>query len=178
MRPDAAGTRVTVETDILVSGPAAQFGRGVMQEVSGKLMERFAGCLAEEMQADGDPEPLAMGTNEATPAERASGLEATEGATPDVVDWAAAAIAAAPSRPGGYDETPVGRLPTGPAADAALAAAAPRPVARAPRERRTEEVLDLGAASRGAVLKRALPVLAAIVAAILALFYARTRSRR
>ncbi len=134
------------------------------------------------MQAGGEAEPLAMGTNEATPAARASGPGATEGATPDV-DWAAAAIAAAPSRPGGYDETPVGRLPTGPAADAALAAvaprpapgAAPRPAARRPRERRTEEVLDLGAASRGAVLKRAVPVVAAVLAAVLAVVYARSR---
>ena len=34
-------------------GPAAQFGRGVMQDVSGKLMRQFADCLAEEM-GDGD----------------------------------------------------------------------------------------------------------------------------
>ena len=43
------GTRVHVETDMRVTGPAAQFGRGVMQDVSAKLMDRFADCLAEEM---------------------------------------------------------------------------------------------------------------------------------
>jgi carbon monoxide dehydrogenase subunit G len=43
------GTRVHVETDMRVTGPAAQFGRGVMQDVSAKLMGRFADCLAEEM---------------------------------------------------------------------------------------------------------------------------------
>ena len=59
-----------------------------------------------------------------------------------------------------YEETLVGRLPAGPAGDAALAAAAVRP-----RERRTAEVLDLGAASRAAVAKRAVPV---VVAAALA----------
>ena len=32
------GTRVHVETDMRVTGPAAQFGRGVMQDVSAKLM--------------------------------------------------------------------------------------------------------------------------------------------
>src|SRR5215213_8535912 len=32
------GTRVRVETDLAISGPAAQFGRGVMQDVSGRLM--------------------------------------------------------------------------------------------------------------------------------------------
>ena len=30
-----------------------QFGRGVMQDVSAKLMGRFADCLAEEMRSDG-----------------------------------------------------------------------------------------------------------------------------
>ena len=40
------GTRVRVETDMRVTGPAAQFGRGVMQDVSAKLMGRFADCLA------------------------------------------------------------------------------------------------------------------------------------
>jgi uncharacterized protein len=43
------GTRVHVETDMRVTGPAAQFGRGVMQDVSAKLMGRFADCLAQEM---------------------------------------------------------------------------------------------------------------------------------
>src|SRR3954465_1037589 len=43
------GTRVHVETDMRVTGPAAQFGRGVMQDVSAKLMGRFADCLAEEI---------------------------------------------------------------------------------------------------------------------------------
>ena len=41
MRPVADGTHVSVETDLRVSGPAAQFGRGVMQDVSGKLMRRI-----------------------------------------------------------------------------------------------------------------------------------------
>ncbi len=45
------GTRVTVETDLRVTGPAAQFGRGVMQDVSAKLMRQFADCLAGEMSA-------------------------------------------------------------------------------------------------------------------------------
>ena len=45
------GTRVMVETDLRVTGPAAQFGRGVMQDVSAKLMRQFAECLASEMSA-------------------------------------------------------------------------------------------------------------------------------
>jgi uncharacterized protein len=106
------GTRVRVETDMRVTGPVAQFGRGVMQEVSAKLMGRFADCLAEKMAA-----PAA--------------------ATP----------------------------PPGPAGESAEAAAG------APAE-----ALDLGEASREAVLKRALPV-AAGIAALLVLLLIRGRRR-
>jgi carbon monoxide dehydrogenase subunit G len=43
------GTRVTVETDLRVTGPAASFGRGVMQDVSAMLMTQFADCLATKL---------------------------------------------------------------------------------------------------------------------------------
>jgi carbon monoxide dehydrogenase subunit G len=174
MQSVAEGTRVAVETDIQISGPAAQFGRGVMQDVSSKLIGRFAECLAEEMAGSGVTASLALGTNEAAPAEAATGAQATTGATAPAVDWVAAAVARAPTRLGGYDETPVGRLPTGPAGDSALAAAAARDGQASPRSRPargSDEVLDLGELSRGAVLKRAIPAaagLAAVIGALLA----------
>src|SRR5918998_688975 len=49
MDPVQGGTRVRVETDMRVTGPVAQFGRGVMQDVSAKMMGRFADCLAGEI---------------------------------------------------------------------------------------------------------------------------------
>ena len=61
MEEVADGTKVHVVTDMRITGPAASFGRGVMQDVSAKLMGRFADCLAEEMRSDGagraEPEP-------------------------------------------------------------------------------------------------------------------------
>jgi carbon monoxide dehydrogenase subunit G len=177
MRSVGEGTRVAVETDIQISGPAAQFGRGVMQDVSSKLIGRFADCLAEEMAGEGGAQPLAMGTNEATPADAATGRDATGGATAVAVDWAAAAVAPAPTRLGGYDETPVGRLPTGPAGDSALAAAAAGRSVAAARPRRAEEVLDLGELSRAAVLKRVVPAVAGVAAVIGGLIVWRLRRR-
>jgi carbon monoxide dehydrogenase subunit G len=166
MHSVADGTRVAVETDIQISGPAAQFGRGVMQDVSSKLIGRFAECLAEEMAGSGVTASPALGTNEATPAEVATGPQATTGATAPALDWAAAAIARRPTQLGGYDETPVGRLPTGPAGDSALAAAAVRDGQVSPRSRparrSSDDVLDLGELSRGAVLKRAVPAVAGL----------------
>ena len=45
LRPDAEGTAVRVTTDLAVTGKPAQFGRGVMQDVSDKLLEQFVTCL-------------------------------------------------------------------------------------------------------------------------------------
>lgn len=47
-------TRVEVTTDLTVTGKAAQFGRGVMQDVAGRLVDQFADNLAAVIAA---PEP-------------------------------------------------------------------------------------------------------------------------
>jgi len=50
------GTRVTVTTDLTVTGKVAQFGRGVMADVSRKLMGQFADNLSDLIStADGEP---------------------------------------------------------------------------------------------------------------------------
>jgi carbon monoxide dehydrogenase subunit G len=40
--PAEGGTRLIVETDLSVTGRAAQFGRGLMEDVAGHLLQRFA----------------------------------------------------------------------------------------------------------------------------------------
>jgi carbon monoxide dehydrogenase subunit G len=42
---DAASTQVEVVTDLTITGKPAQFGRGVIQDVSDKLLGQFVGCL-------------------------------------------------------------------------------------------------------------------------------------
>lgn len=54
MAPTATGTRVTVTTDLKVTGKVAQFGRGVMADVSKKLMGQFADNLSDLMAASTD----------------------------------------------------------------------------------------------------------------------------
>ena len=39
--PDGAGTKVKVHTDLTVTGKVAQFGRGIMADVSTKLLNQF-----------------------------------------------------------------------------------------------------------------------------------------
>jgi carbon monoxide dehydrogenase subunit G len=45
------GTRVEVATDLDVTGKAAQFGRGLIGDVSAKLIGQFADCLAGKLAA-------------------------------------------------------------------------------------------------------------------------------
>jgi carbon monoxide dehydrogenase subunit G len=47
-------TTVDVETDLSITGKPAQFGRGVMQDVSDKLLAQFVECLKTTL---GEPEP-------------------------------------------------------------------------------------------------------------------------
>jgi carbon monoxide dehydrogenase subunit G len=46
-------TKVTMHTTMNVTGRPAQFGRGVMVEVSGKLVEKFAENLAQQISGGG-----------------------------------------------------------------------------------------------------------------------------
>jgi carbon monoxide dehydrogenase subunit G len=61
MEPDGAdATKVTVTTDVTITGKVAQFGRGVMADVSGKLMAQFAENLAAVVDAPAEPEQRAV----------------------------------------------------------------------------------------------------------------------
>ena len=44
-------TEIEVDTDLNVTGKPAQFGRGVLADVSAKLVDQFAACLSEEIKA-------------------------------------------------------------------------------------------------------------------------------
>jgi carbon monoxide dehydrogenase subunit G len=48
---DGAGTQVHVDTDLNVTGKVAQFGRGVMADVSAKLLGQFVDCLGTTVLA-------------------------------------------------------------------------------------------------------------------------------
>ena len=45
------GTRVDIVTDLSLSGPAAQYGRGMVADVSSQLIGRFADCLRAQLEA-------------------------------------------------------------------------------------------------------------------------------
>jgi carbon monoxide dehydrogenase subunit G len=65
---DGGSTKVSVVTDLTVTGKVAQFGRGVMAEVSAKLMGQFVDALEADIRSSGNPsgpeaqgEPLSSG---------------------------------------------------------------------------------------------------------------------
>jgi carbon monoxide dehydrogenase subunit G len=67
-------TDVSVATDLAITGKPAQFGRGVMQDVSDKLLGQFVACLEQRLTAP-EPEP------EPTPQEAVAGAPAAAQAT-------------------------------------------------------------------------------------------------
>ena len=56
MTPDGDGTKVSVVTDLTVSGKVAQFGRGVLGEVSAKLLGQFVDALEADLEKAGPGE--------------------------------------------------------------------------------------------------------------------------
>ncbi|RSD23809.1 SRPBCC family protein [Amycolatopsis eburnea] len=57
------GTHGAVATDLAITGKPAQFGRGLISEVGGKILDTFAGCLSGKLA----PEPAAAPSPEPAP---------------------------------------------------------------------------------------------------------------
>ena len=100
-------TKCTVVADIHITGKIAQFGRGILGDVSKKLIDQFANNL-NEMLDDQGPTPE---SDEAPPAtdEPAAVTDAADGGDADAATAAAAATAA--------DDAPKVRRIEGPAAE-------------------------------------------------------------
>ncbi len=45
------GTRIDIVTDLALTGAVAQYGRGIVQDVSAQLVDRFAECLKAQLVA-------------------------------------------------------------------------------------------------------------------------------
>jgi carbon monoxide dehydrogenase subunit G len=128
MSGSGESTDVTVHTDLAITGKPAQFGRGVMQDVSDKLLGQFVACLEQRLGESGGTAAAA------TPASQEP-----------------AAAPAAPAAPSVPAKEPV-------AADASTEPAAPpAPEAPVPAasltHRRSDDALDLGAAVLPALVR-------------------------
>ena len=65
---EGEGTAAHVTTELAVTGKPAQFGRGVMQDVSDKLLGQFVDCLQATL---GEPVPAQVPSADAQPAQPA-----------------------------------------------------------------------------------------------------------
>jgi carbon monoxide dehydrogenase subunit G len=84
LAPEGDSTRVDVATDLTVTGKPAQFGRGMLADVSGKLIGQFADCLAATIAAQPAP-VLAVGETAEEPAVVAAPVAAPV-AEPEPID--------------------------------------------------------------------------------------------
>jgi uncharacterized protein len=73
---DGGGTRVLMHTDLTISGAVAQYGRGMIADVSGRLTGEFANCLQARIgapEASEGERPNAQIAAEAAPAAKPIG---------------------------------------------------------------------------------------------------------
>ena len=137
--PEGERTRVTVTTDLTIAGRIAQFGSGMIKEVSAKLLGQFVECLEVRLGGGlagaGEP-PVA-----AAPATGTAGSSSAAAASSaNQIAVASASAAAAPAAAAG---TAVGGT---------VAAGGAEPAA-----------LDLMSVAGGAIYKRLVPVLVGLV---------------
>jgi carbon monoxide dehydrogenase subunit G len=137
-----SSTEVEVSTDLNVTGKPAQFGRGVMQDVSDKLLQQFVGCLEQRFVAPVE-EPVPTEVAEPAPA-----TESSNGSGPAGVDAAVGSEAAPPVAPAA---TPPPRSNVDKPAFVSASAGA------------GDDAIDLGATVLPVLLKSYAPHLAAAV---------------
>jgi uncharacterized protein len=134
------GTKVHVETDMHLTGRAAQFGRGVQQEVATKLINQFAECLEKEIMGENTREEPEQPEETEEPEETAEPEEA-----------------ASANGSAEQDEEEE------------------KPKRRVIQQDHDVEPLDLGEASRDAVLKRVMPLAAGLGALLVVIWLVRRR---
>ena len=161
------GTKVTVVTDLAVTGKVAQFGRGVMAEVSTKLLNQFVKNL--ETKVLSQPAAREAVGSASTPASGSASATATVAAF-DSPPAAASAPSTASATPASFASTPTS------AAGSNNGAPSPAgPTVRKIAPTGPVEPVDLLGATGAPMLKRLAPVLAAVVALLLALRWLRRR---
>jgi carbon monoxide dehydrogenase subunit G len=100
LRAEGAHTAVSVETDLKITGKIAQFGSGVIKEISEKLLGQFVDCLEGKLTAD--VAPTAAPPAAAPPVSPTSSTPAAPSPAPTTT--------AAPTTAQGAEETQTGRV--------------------------------------------------------------------
>ena len=96
---DKASTDVQIDTDLSITGKPAQFGRGVMQDVSDKLLAQFVACL-EQRSADPVEEPGEAAPVAGAPEEVSQAPSAPSAPRADSTAASTTSVGAPPRAPG------------------------------------------------------------------------------
>jgi carbon monoxide dehydrogenase subunit G len=67
LTPQNGGTKVDIVTDLQLAGPVAQYGRGLVQDVSLQLVGQFADCLKKQLAASTPEEAAAAVAGQTRP---------------------------------------------------------------------------------------------------------------
>ncbi|RLP88440.1 carbon monoxide dehydrogenase [Micromonospora sp. BL4] len=189
LRPDGDRTLVSVDTDLKISGKLAQFGSGMIKEVSGKLLAQFVTNLEARLAAE--QAPPAAGAAASVPAARSEagpvraasatqpepGLDPAASAAAVATTPATAAVAPSPVESPPRTSSPAESPPTPSPAGSALTeppgigplATEAVPTGPAATGTRTTpdaepEALDLLSIAGGSITKRLVPVIVGLVA--------------
>jgi uncharacterized protein len=145
---EGTSTRVVVDTELKITGRPAQFGRGVIQDVGGKLLDQFAACLATRLV---EPAPADADTAAQSASATAAPGRVADGGAPAATSGTGSSPSTTTTTNGGSTSYP------GPATRAAQTApSSPEPVE-----------LDLGGVVGPVLLKRLAPVGLALLALLL-----------
>ncbi|HEX2175938.1 MAG TPA: SRPBCC family protein [Nocardioidaceae bacterium] len=144
-------TTVSVDTDLNITGKPAQFGRGVIQDVSDKLLGQFTACLESKIGAYEDRTVAAESTPAAVPESGSSVAQpsADEGVPPQLA--AETSLGAAETE----GAEPPGPVPAPPSSTASQGRGAAQSSARPSST--AESALDLGATVLPVLAKRYAP---------------------
>ncbi|GAA4391577.1 SRPBCC family protein [Ornithinibacter aureus] len=172
LAPSGEGTRVDVTTDLSVTGKPAQFGRGVMQDVSDKLLGQFVACIEQQFAVADEPEPPPV--------------PQPEGGTPDAGPSAPSAAAGEAGSAGGGTASRSGAVgqsvgTASPGTTGGLAPAASRPAGgstpRLAPVPQADDSIDLGATVLPVLLKTYAPhAVAGLIGVLIGWLIARRRT--
>jgi uncharacterized protein len=185
LQEESDGTKVSVETDMKLTGRAAQFGRGIAQDVATKMLDQFASCLEGEITGSPEEGATAAATEPAAEVNGSRGGAQQEEAPATAVGGTAGRIISSDDPGVMAGGTVEGAIVAGsesaeeaPESAATTGAEQPSAPQQAPsREREEPEAFDIAAASQEAILKRATPVLVGAGVLVVLILLLRRRRR-
>jgi carbon monoxide dehydrogenase subunit G len=180
LQEESDGTKVSVETDMKLTGRAAQFGRGIAQDVATKMLDQFASCLEEEITGGPEAVDAASEGAAAEPTGEENGSQQEE-APPAAAAGGTAGRVISSEDPtvmagGTLEGTVVAGSSASEGTEGAPTTETEQPSAQRERPRREEpEAFDVGAASQEAILKRAKPLLIGVGVLLVLIWLLRRR---